>query len=436
MGTGWLEKNEDPVNDTVVDVLKRGSCPLMHILWADHPGQSAPPEDPKEKKKKKKGGGKTVASVYLVQLAELMGTLNQTEPHFIRCIVPNTHKKPLETECPLIMHQLTCNGVLEGIRVCMLGFPNRIRYCDYKMRYMILGASHLANASDDKAGVASLMSSINFEAEKYRCGHTMVFFRAGALAALEEARDEIVLKLVRFLQGTCYGRIRGKVFQKKFDQRELMKVVQRNFRKFMTLRTWGWFIIIQKTKPLIGQLNPEQELANLEDKVKEVFGAYQEALDVTKQLEGDNVTVKEEITALTKQLEAEQGNLTVYQDRQAKAAGQKVKCEQELAKANKVLADEIDDRISKSEDTKKMNGEVAVIKRDIEDLELALQRLEQEKTNRDHTIRGLNDEVAQNDEAINKLNKEKKHIADNQSKSSDDLQAAEEKVNHLNSVKG
>merc|ERR1711884_868564 len=433
--TGWLEKNKDPVNDTVVDILKKSSNNLLTVLWADHPGQSAPPEEAGGKKKKKKGGGKTVSSVYLVQLAELMGTLNITEPHFIRCIVPNTHKKPLETETPLIMHQLKCNGVLEGIRVCMLGFPNRIRYADYKMRYMILGAQELATASNDKEGVTALMTKINFEAEKYRCGHTMVFFRAGALAALEEARDTIVLKLVRFLQGQALNRIRGKVFQKKFDQRELMKVVQRNFRKYMSLRTWGWFVIIQKTKPLVGQLNPEQELANLEERVKEVYGAYQEALDVTKTLEGENETCKEEITALTKQLEAEQGNLSIYQDRQAKAAAAKVTCEGQLAKANNVLKDEIDSRIAMSEDTKKMNGEVAVIKKDIEDLELALQKLEQDKTNRDHTIRGLNDEVAQNDEAINKLNKEKKHIGDNQAKSSDDLQSAEEKVNHLNGVK-
>merc|ERR1711997_418505 len=219
------------------------------------------------------------------------------------------------------------------------------------------------------------------------------------------------------------------------DQRELMKVIQRNFRKYFSLRTWGWFIIIQKTKPLVGQLNPEQELANLEERVNEVYGSYQEALDVTKNLEGENVTVKEEITALTKQLESEQGNLSVYQDRQAKAAASKVKCEQELSKANNVLKDEIDARIAASEDTKKMNGEVAVIKKDIEDLELALQRLEQDKTNRDHSIRGLNDEVAQGDEVINKLNKEKKHIADNQAKSSDDLQAASDKVTHLNGVK-
>merc|ERR1712038_156534 len=262
--TGWLEKNKDPVNETVVDVLKRGSCELMKLLWFDHPGQSAPPDE--GKKKKKKGGGKTVSSVYLVQLADLMNTLNITEPHFIRCIVPNTHKKPLETETPLIMHQLKCNGVLEGIRVCMLGFPNRIRYCDYKMRYKILGAEALANASNDKEGVSALMTKINFDKEKYRCGHTLVFFRAGALAQLEEARDNIVLKLVRFLQGEVYGRFRRKVYQLKYDQKELMKVVQRNFRKYFALRTWGWFIIIQKTKPLIGQVNLEDELRILEEK--------------------------------------------------------------------------------------------------------------------------------------------------------------------------
>merc|ERR1711884_240268 len=124
--TGWLEKNKDPVNDTVVDILKKSSNNLLVFLWREHPGQSAPPEEEK-KKKKKGGGGKTVSSVYLVQLAELMHTLHSTEPHFIRCIVPNTHKQPGGVEPELIMHQLTCNGVLEGIRICMRGFPNRMK---------------------------------------------------------------------------------------------------------------------------------------------------------------------------------------------------------------------------------------------------------------------------------------------------------------------
>merc|ERR1719474_732064 len=193
--TGWLEKNKDPVNDTVVEVFKStSSCALLVRLWHDHPGQ--PTTSPKEegKKKKKGGGGKTVSSVYLVSLHSLMETLHSCEPHFVRCLVPNTHKKPGDVEPPLIMHQLTCNGVLEGIRICMRGFPNRMMYPDFKSRYAISGAVDFSSSSDNKTAVYALMDKIEFDRERYRLGHTLVFFRAGALAGLEEARDELVIK--------------------------------------------------------------------------------------------------------------------------------------------------------------------------------------------------------------------------------------------------
>merc|ERR1739847_90108 len=238
--TAWLEKNKDPVNDTVVDILKQGSNALLLHLWRDHPGQSNPPEEDKSKKKKKGSGPKTVTSVYLVQLGELMTILHSTEPHFIRCLVPNTHKQPGMVEPPLIMQQLTCNGVLEGIRICMRGFPNRMLYPDFKSRYAILGAAEINSSSDNKTAVYALLDKVEFDRERYRLGHTKVFFRAGALAGLEEARDNIVLKLLRYLQGQCYKHIKNKIFQIKRDQRELMKVIQRNFRKFATLRNWGW----------------------------------------------------------------------------------------------------------------------------------------------------------------------------------------------------
>merc|ERR1711899_455033 len=94
------------------------------------------------------------------------------------------------------MHQLTCNGVLEGIRVCMLGFPNRMLYPDFKARYAILGAAEIASSSDNKVAVYALMDKIGFPREKFQLGHTKVFFRAGALAFLEEERDGIVLSLL------------------------------------------------------------------------------------------------------------------------------------------------------------------------------------------------------------------------------------------------
>merc|ERR1712223_774838 len=335
--TGWLEKNKDPVNDTVVDILKKSTNHLLTVLWADHPGQSAPPEEAGGKKKKKKGGAKTVSSVYLVQLGELMTTLHSTEPHFIRCIVPNTHKQPLQVEPPLIMHQLTCNGVLEGIRICMRGFPNRMLYPDFKSRYAILGAAEIASSGDNKVAVRALMEKIAFPAEKYQLGHTKVFFRAGALAGLEEVRDSIVLKLVRYLQGQCYGYIKRGVYQKKFDQRELMKVCQRNFRKYMNLRNWGWFIIIQKTRGNIGQPNPEEELRQLEEKANATYGVYQEQVETKKRLEQENIQIEEEKKSLVKQLESEQGNMSEYTERQAKASAQKADFEVQLAAAGQQL---------------------------------------------------------------------------------------------------
>ena len=52
-----------------------------------------------------------------------------------------------------------------------------------------------------------------------------------------------------------------------------MKVVQSYFRNYMNLRDWGWFIIIQKTRPPIGQPDPNQELIDLENKCNAAYGA-------------------------------------------------------------------------------------------------------------------------------------------------------------------
>merc|ERR1719447_1649450 len=433
--TNWLEKNKDPVNDTVVEIMKSAStCTLLVYLWQDHPGQPTP--SPKEEgKKKKKGGGKTVSSVYLVSLMELMATLHNCEPHFVRCLVPNTHKKPGEVEPPLIMHQLTCNGVLEGIRICMRGFPNRMLYPDFKLRYSCLGQDAIKSSSDNKTAVWALMDGIPFDRERYRLGHTLVFFRAGSLGALEEERDKLVIKWVRMIQGEVLKRVRGRVYQKKFDQRELIKVGQRNFRKYLASRDWGWFVLIQKTRGLIGMPNPEEELRLLEEKANATWGKYKEALDVTANLQGSMDGLKAEIEAMGKQLAEEQGNISVYTDRQTKATATKVQAEAELKEAQAVLSSEENSRVALAAEVKAHSGSVGVVKKEIEDIELAIAKVELEKGNRDHTIKVLQDEIADQDEVINKLNKEKKHIAETQAKSNDDMVSVGEKVEHLASVK-
>merc|ERR1739848_711809 len=227
----------------------------------------------------------------------------------------------------------------------------------------------------------------------------------------------------------------GKIYEKKRDQRELIKVAQRNLRKYMALRDWGWFIIIQKTRPLIGAPNPEEELRLLEEKANATYGVYKEKVDTKAKLLAENQVIEDEKKALMKQIEAEQGNVSQYHERQAKISSQKAELEVELVQEQDKLANREQQRVGATNDKKELEQESVVIKKDIGDIEMVIQKLEQERTNRDHTIKSLNDEIANQDEVINKLNKEKKHISENSAKSSEDLQVSSEKVDHLMKVK-
>uniref|UniRef100_A0A183C298 Myosin motor domain-containing protein n=1 Tax=Globodera pallida TaxID=36090 RepID=A0A183C298_GLOPA len=51
-------------------------------------------------------------------------------------------------DAALVLNQLTCNGVLEGIR--SKGFPNRTMHNDFKVRYGILAAEEERSSTDPK----------------------------------------------------------------------------------------------------------------------------------------------------------------------------------------------------------------------------------------------------------------------------------------------
>merc|ERR1719173_328474 len=279
------------------------------------------------------------------------------------------------------------------------------------------------------------MDKNSFGRERYRLGPTLVFFRAGALAYLEELRDELVVKWVRMIQGEVLKRVRGRVFAKKRDQRELIKVAQRNFRKFMSMREWGWFIIIQKTRPLIGRPDPNEELRLLEEKAAATYGVYKEKCDTKVRLLAENDLIVEEKKVLMAEIEKSQGDMSQYHERQQKCAEQKADLEIALTEAQNKLVRTEQNRIAATNDKKALEQETVAVKKDIADIEMVITKLEQEKTNRDHTIKSLNDEIANQDEIINKLNKEKKHLTECGAKSSDDLQVASDKVDHLAKIK-
>ncbi|XP_077276628.1 myosin heavy chain isoform X2 [Temnothorax americanus] len=437
--TGWLEKNKDPLNDTVVDQFKKSTNKLLVEIFADHPGQSGDAGGGggggKGGRGKKGGGFSTVSSSYKEQLNNLMTTLRATQPHFVRCIIPNELKQPGVIDSHLVMHQLTCNGVLEGIRICRKGFPNRMVYPDFKLRYKILAPAAVDKAKEPKDAAAAVLESTGLDADMYRLGHTKVFFRAGVLGQMEELRDERLGKIVSWMQAYIRGYLSRKDYKKLQEQRLALVVVQRNLRKYLQLRTWPWWKLWQKIKPLLNVTRIEDELAALEEKARKAQEAFEKEEKLRKELEDLNAKLLSEKTNLLRQLEGEKSGLSEYQEKSLKLAAQKADLESQLQDISDRFKEEEDARNNLFQTKKKLEQEVSGLKKDIEDLELNLQKSEQDKATKDHQIRNLNDEIAHQDELINKLNKEKKNQGEVNQKTGEELQAAEDKVNHLNKVK-
>ncbi|MCP9263704.1 Myosin-4 [Dirofilaria immitis] len=234
---GTVRYNVNPLNDTVVSVMKHSTGnELLTEIWQDYTTQEEAAAAAKDgggggKKKGKSGSFMTVSMLYRESLNNLMTMLNMTHPHFIRCIIPNEKKQSGLLDAALVLNQLTCNGVLEGIRICRKGFPNRTLHKDFKQRYSILAADESVSSTDAKA-----------------CAEAML--KPGVLAHLEDVRDEALKTLLTKLQSQVRWYLAG------------LLIVQRNIRSWCSLRTWDWFKLYTKVRPMLKEGKIVEEMEN------------------------------------------------------------------------------------------------------------------------------------------------------------------------------
>jgi len=432
--TGWLEKNKDPLNDTVVELFKNGSNALLVKIFEDHPGQ------PLEAKKdsgggRKKGGGKTVSSFYKGQLDDLMKTLYATDPSFIRCVVPNTHKQPGGVEPGLVMHQYQCNGVLAGIAICRKGFPNKMLYPDFKARYNILAAKEVAKAKKDKDAAKAVLNAVKLEAEKYRLGHTKVFFRAGILGFMEEVREDKIGAVLSWLQAQARGKASRMIFKKMQDQKLALFCMQRTIRNYYIGKTWLWWQLWLALKPNLKCTKFAQYKAEYEEKISVAEANIDKAIAECQKVTSEHDRLMNEKNDLTLALQSGGSAIQDIVDKTNRIEAMKNDLQKQVDETNNRIRNEEEVKASIQSQSSKIKNEADKLKGEIQDLETTLQNCEEDKSTKDNQIRTLREEIAHQEELVSKLHKEKRSAGDNRQKIEEDIQAMEDKCNHLNKVK-
>ncbi|CAK6973796.1 MYSS protein [Scomber scombrus] len=435
--TGWLDKNKDPLNDSVVQLYQKSSVKLLGHLYASHAGADDAKGGGKKGGKKKGGSFQTVSALFRENLGKLMTNLRCTHPHFVRCLIPNESKTPGLMENFLVIHQLRCNGVLEGIRICRKGFPSRIQYGDFKQRYKVLNASVIPEGQfiDNKKASEKLLESINVDKSQYRFGHTKVFFKAGLLGTLEEMRDEKLVELVTMTQALCRGHLMRREFVKMMQRREAIYSIQYNIRSFMNVKTWPWMKLYFRIKPLLKSAETEKEMAQMKEDFEKTKGELAKALAKKKELEEKMVAVLQEKNDLQLQIQSEGENLSDAEERCEGLIKAKIQLEAKAKETAERLEDEEELNAELTGKKRKLEDECSELKKDIDDLELTLAKVEKEKHATENKVKNLVEEMASQDETIAKLTKEKKALQEAHQQTLDDLQAEEDKVNILTKAK-
>ncbi|XP_016061422.1 PREDICTED: myosin-14 [Miniopterus natalensis] len=470
----WLMKNMDPLNDSVAALLHQSTDRLTAEIWKDEQGGfqqfsflgSFPPSPPGSSGRlssatsppgvegivgleqvsslgdgppggrPRRGMFRTVGQLYKESLSRLMATLSNTNPSFVRCIVPNHEKRAGKLEPKLVLDQLRCNGVLEGIRICRQGFPNRILFQEFRQRYEILTPNAIPKGfMDGKQACEKMIQALELDPNLYRVGQSKIFFRAGVLAQLEEERDLKVTDIIVSFQAAARGYLARRAFQKRQQQQSALRVMQRNCAAYLKLRHWQWWRLFTKVKPLLQVTRQDEVLQARAQELQKVQELQQQSAREVGELQSRLAQVEEERTRLAEQLRAEAELCAEAEETRERLAARK----QEL----ELVVSELEARVGEEEEcSRQLQNEKKRLQQHIQELETHLeaeegarQKLQLEKVTTEAKLKKFEEDLLLLEDQNAKLSKERRLLEERLAESSAQAAAEEEKLKSLSKLR-
>lgn len=153
---GFVEKNRDELPKNALGLLQSSTNDFVRTLaqvLVPSPVTVSSPLSPSTKVKKTGVAQRpTVGVQFSSQLQDLRSKIDDTSPHYIRCLKPNTFFAPYHFDDALISNQLRCAGVIQAVQVSRLGYPHRFTHRQFVARYHILGGKSINLMKNNNTG--------------------------------------------------------------------------------------------------------------------------------------------------------------------------------------------------------------------------------------------------------------------------------------------
>jgi myosin-5 len=150
---GFLEKNKDEIPRGATNLLESSTKPFVQLLGKINDVSAVGASPGSSLSKSGRSKRPTVGGQFAAQLTELRKRIDQTDPHYIRCLKPNEHLAPNDFNEVMIADQLRYAGVLEAIRVSRVGYPQRYTHELLLQRYHFVATDAIRGAGDKQIDV-------------------------------------------------------------------------------------------------------------------------------------------------------------------------------------------------------------------------------------------------------------------------------------------
>ena len=180
---GMTDKNKDQLLKDLLNLVDASSNSFVHELFPNQVNQD-------DKRRPPTAGDKIKQSAN-----ELVDTLMQAQPSYIRTIKPNDNKSPREYHEANVLHQIKYLGLQENVRIRRAGFAYRQTFDKFVERFALLSprlsyAGEYTYTGDVRSASMIIFKDTSIPEEEYQMGVTKAFIKTPeTLFGLEHMRD-------------------------------------------------------------------------------------------------------------------------------------------------------------------------------------------------------------------------------------------------------
>lgn len=192
---GFLDKNKDTEFQDLYRLVYNCDKPILQEMFPE----GANPETDITKRPI------TAGTHFKNDMCDLVDLLEQQEPHYVRCIMPNWNKAPFDYNEELCLNQVRYLGLVENMKVRRAGYPYRMRYDRFMRRYKLIFPETWPSYNPEKSSNEENMQATKRLIEHYhlgelvRYGKTKIFIRTPKTVYYLEDSRETKLKYIAVL---------------------------------------------------------------------------------------------------------------------------------------------------------------------------------------------------------------------------------------------